>query len=96
MIADRRLWVDTAVARRLGLTERMGDVLCGVASGMTNRDIARALFLAENTSKMHVARMMARLGARDRAHAVCLGYESGLLRTAGEREALRAAAAVAA
>lgn len=91
MIAPRHLWVDEPRAALLGITERQADVLCGVASGMTNAQIGRALFLQPDTVKMHVGRLRRHLGATDRAHAVALAYEQGILRTPAER--LRAQAA---
>lgn len=85
MIADRDLWVDPQAAAKHNLTERMCDVLCGVASGLSNPGIGRELWLQPDTVKMHVGRLMKRLGARDRAHAVALAYEVGVLRTPAER-----------
>jgi DNA-binding NarL/FixJ family response regulator len=62
------------------LTEREVQVLRGVASGHTNATIGRDLHLTEETVKSHVARLRYKLGARDRSHAVALGYEHGVLR----------------
>lgn len=61
------------------LTERETEVLRHIARGQTNAQIAAALFVTENTVKTHVARVLAKLGIRDRAQAVIIAYESGLV-----------------
>jgi DNA-binding NarL/FixJ family response regulator len=51
-----------------------------VASGLSNEEIARRLFVSPATAKTHVSRAMTKLGARDRAQLVVIAYESGLVR----------------
>jgi DNA-binding NarL/FixJ family response regulator len=69
-----------AAPARLGaLTEREREVLALIASGMNNAEIAAALFVSTATVKTHVNRIMAKLGARDRAQLVVIAYESGLV-----------------
>ena len=68
---------DTAVLGQL--TEREIDVMTLVAKGRTNAEVAADLFLAEQTVKTHVSRILAKLGLRDRTQIVVAAYESGLV-----------------
>jgi DNA-binding NarL/FixJ family response regulator len=62
------------------LTAREREVVGLVASGLSNEDIARRIYVSQSTVKTHVARAMTKLGARDRAQLVVFAYESGLVR----------------
>jgi len=61
------------------VTKREREVLILVAQGLSNREIAEALAIGEATVKTHVARVLGKLGRRDRVQAVVFAYESGLL-----------------
>lgn len=61
------------------LTSRESDVLALVATGHSNRQIAKSLFVSEATVKTHLGHVFAKLGVTDRAAAVGVAYERGLL-----------------
>ena len=95
MVADGEALVAPAITKRLierfverarpgspllaRLTEREREILRGLARGLSNREIAEQLHLADATVKTHVSRIYPKLGVRDRAQAVVVAYEEGLV-----------------
>jgi DNA-binding NarL/FixJ family response regulator len=71
----------TAADDRLeALTVREREVLVHIARGLTNQEIAEAMYLGESTVKTHVSAIMRKLDLRDRVHAVIAAYDHGLVR----------------
>lgn len=68
-----------AEVKRASLSGRELDVLRGMAEGLSNGQIGHRIEVSEDTVKTHVRRLFRRLGARDRANAVLIGYRLGVL-----------------
>jgi DNA-binding NarL/FixJ family response regulator len=61
------------------LTAREREVLVALASGASNAELARRLFVSEETIRTHVKRVLQKLALRDRAQAIVFAYESGVV-----------------
>ena len=60
------------------VTARELEVLALIADGYSTREIAQMLWITDETVRTHVRRLLSRLGARTRAHAVAIAYRDGL------------------
>jgi len=70
-------------AARRNLSQREIEVLDFLRRGLSNKDIGLALGFTEHTAKAHVKSILAKLEAADRAEAVAIGFDLGLLKTGG-------------
>jgi DNA-binding NarL/FixJ family response regulator len=62
------------------LTKREFEVLGLLSEGLMNHEIGRTLFVSEQTVKFHITNILRKLSAKNRAHAVAIGYQNGLLK----------------
>lgn len=79
LAARRHSTTDSAGSAYVRLTERQGDVLRLIASGQTNKEVARGLDLSPATVKAHAAAAIATLGASNRTEAVVKARALGLI-----------------
>lgn len=79
VVPAQRADVRQETVRHATLTERELQVLQGMAEGKSNAEIGRDLYVSEDTVKTHARRLFRKLKARDRAHAVAVGFRAGTL-----------------
>jgi DNA-binding NarL/FixJ family response regulator len=80
--ADAEKFVDPAARRRAGIgaiTKRQREILQHYADGLSTVTVAKRLGLSTETIRTHTKAALARLGARDRAHAVAIGLRNSLI-----------------
>ena len=79
---ENKAWpINQAISK---LTDREREVLGLIGLGKNNTEIADELFIAEVTVKTHVGRVLRKINARDRVHAVVLAYHAGIVRPDGD------------
>jgi DNA-binding NarL/FixJ family response regulator len=75
---DRRRDAAAATSEAIDLTSRERDVLAALIRGLSNREIAAELQLAESTVKLHLSTLMAKLGVTSRVQALVRAHQLGL------------------
>lgn len=83
-LIDRADAADPRAGRRRPLSNREYQVLQLVADGLGNQAIAESMFVSVETVRSHIKSMLRKLEARDRAHAVAIGFRLGLLASTAE------------
>jgi DNA-binding NarL/FixJ family response regulator len=77
----------TPAVRAAGLTDRELEILCALGEGRSNKEIAKLLWLAEQTVKFHLTNIYRKLNVSSRTEAVHWAYSHGLLATAADGDA---------
>lgn len=71
--------IDYTKVTELGISKREYEILCAIASGLSNVEIAEKLFVSESTIKTHVSNLLPKLNARRRTEAVRIAKELKLI-----------------
>ncbi len=70
---------NASLVSTLGITKREHEVLLQIAKGLSNKEIADALFVSESTIKTHVSNLFAKLGAKRRTHVITRAKELNII-----------------
>ena len=73
------LWNMPNAFENLGISKREYEVLALLATGMSNQEIADALFISQNTVKTHTSRLFEKLAVKNRTHAILKSKELGII-----------------
>jgi two-component system, NarL family, response regulator LiaR len=73
--------IDEKALENLGISKREYDVLTLLGKGMSNQEIADALFISQNTVKTHTSRLFEKLAVKNRTHAILKSKELGIINT---------------
>jgi two-component system, NarL family, response regulator LiaR len=71
--------VDEQLLSNLGISKREYEVLTLLGTGMSNQEIADALFISQNTVKTHTSRLFEKLAVKNRTHAILKSKELGII-----------------
>ena len=71
--------IDLEKIKELGLSKRELEVLCEVAQGLSNLEIANKLYVSESTIKTHVSNLLVKLNAKRRTHAIQIAKELNII-----------------
>ena len=71
--------IDYTKVTELGISKREYEILCAIASGLSNVEIAEKLFVSESTIKTHVSNLLPKLNARRRTEAVRIAKELNII-----------------
>ena len=71
--------IDEQVLNNLGISKREYEVLTLLGTGMSNQEIADALFISQNTVKTHTSRLFEKLAVKNRTHAILKSKELGII-----------------
>jgi ATP/maltotriose-dependent transcriptional regulator MalT len=73
--------IDEKALENLGISKREYEVLALLGTGMSNQEIADALFISQNTVKTHTSRLFEKLDVKNRTHAIIKSKELGIIST---------------
>jgi two-component system, NarL family, response regulator LiaR len=71
--------IDEQMLENLGISKREYEVLALLGTGMSNQEIADALFISQNTVKTHTSRLFEKLAVKNRTHAIIKSKELGII-----------------